>query len=105
MKVLLYLLRRCYGVIYRLLSSSEPVSEELMPIVTVFIIFCRSHELIRILITGKQTLDSEKMPERGAQIWWTVQPARFIPRTCHISPIAGWSYTDIHTSARTSVAV
>ncbi|KAF8141735.1 hypothetical protein EV363DRAFT_1413059 [Boletus edulis] len=31
--VLLYLLRRCYGLIYRLLSSSEPVSEELMPIV------------------------------------------------------------------------
>lgn len=30
--VLLYLLRRCYGIIYRLLSSSEPVSEELMPI-------------------------------------------------------------------------
>jgi len=32
-QVLLYLLRRCYGFIYRLLSSSEPVSEELMPIV------------------------------------------------------------------------
>ncbi|KAG8908631.1 hypothetical protein FRB99_004919 [Tulasnella sp. 403] len=30
--VLLYLLRRCYGLMYRLLSSSEPVSEELMPI-------------------------------------------------------------------------
>ncbi|KAF8075039.1 hypothetical protein FPV67DRAFT_1727433 [Lyophyllum atratum] len=30
--VLLYLLRRCYGLIYRLLSSSEPVSEELMPV-------------------------------------------------------------------------
>ncbi|KAF9515098.1 hypothetical protein BS47DRAFT_1294272 [Hydnum rufescens UP504] len=30
--VLLYLLRRCYGIIYSLLSSSEPVSEELMPI-------------------------------------------------------------------------
>ncbi|TFK51647.1 hypothetical protein OE88DRAFT_1698701 [Heliocybe sulcata] len=30
--VLLYLLRRCYGLIYRLLLSSEPVSEELMPI-------------------------------------------------------------------------
>ncbi|KAM6496994.1 Protein of unknown function (DUF2408) domain containing protein [Amanita muscaria] len=30
--VLLYLLRRCYGLIYMLLSSSEPVSEELMPI-------------------------------------------------------------------------
>jgi hypothetical protein len=30
--VLLYVLRRCYGLIYRLLSSSEPVSEELMPI-------------------------------------------------------------------------
>jgi len=30
--VLLYLLRRCYGLIYKLLSASEPVSEELMPI-------------------------------------------------------------------------
>ncbi|KAJ7210382.1 hypothetical protein GGX14DRAFT_450517 [Mycena pura] len=30
--ILLYLLRRCYGLIYRLLSSSESVSEELMPI-------------------------------------------------------------------------
>lgn len=30
--VLLYFLRRCYGILYRLLSSSEPVSEELMPI-------------------------------------------------------------------------
>ncbi|TEB33069.1 hypothetical protein FA13DRAFT_1754197 [Coprinellus micaceus] len=30
--VLLYLLRRCYGLIYRLLSCSEPVSEELMPV-------------------------------------------------------------------------
>lgn len=32
-QVLLYLLRRCYGLIYQLLSSSKPVSEELMPIV------------------------------------------------------------------------
>nr|GAT50750.1 predicted protein [Mycena chlorophos] len=30
--ILLYLLRRCYGLIYKLLSSSEPVSEELMPV-------------------------------------------------------------------------
>lgn len=30
--VLLYLLRRCYGILYRLLLSSEPVSEELMPV-------------------------------------------------------------------------
>ncbi|BGO92623.1 hypothetical protein NBRC10512_008171 [Rhodotorula toruloides] len=30
--VLLYLLRRCYGLCYRLMVSSEPVSEELMPI-------------------------------------------------------------------------
>jgi len=30
--VLLYLLRRCYGILHLLLSSSEPVSEELMPI-------------------------------------------------------------------------
>ena len=36
-QVLLYVLRRCYGLIYKLLSSSEPVSEELMPIVSVLI--------------------------------------------------------------------
>ncbi|KAN0061769.1 hypothetical protein ACQY0O_005762 [Thecaphora frezii] len=30
--VLLYLLRRCYGLIYMLVASSEPISEELMPI-------------------------------------------------------------------------
>ncbi|KAK4046834.1 hypothetical protein OIV83_005831 [Microbotryomycetes sp. JL201] len=30
--VLLYLLRRCYGLCYRLMSSSEPISEELMPV-------------------------------------------------------------------------
>lgn len=30
--VVLYLLRRCYGLIYRLIASSEPISEELMPI-------------------------------------------------------------------------
>lgn len=30
--MLLYLLRRCYGLIYRLVASSEPISEELMPI-------------------------------------------------------------------------
>ncbi|ORY27366.1 hypothetical protein BCR39DRAFT_538513 [Naematelia encephala] len=29
---LLFLLRRCYGLIYRLMSESEPISEELMPI-------------------------------------------------------------------------
>jgi len=31
-RVLLYNLRRCYGLIYRLMSSSEPISEELVPI-------------------------------------------------------------------------
>ena len=41
-QVLLYLLRRCYGLIYRLLSSSEPVSEELTPIVG-FAIFTPSN--------------------------------------------------------------
>jgi hypothetical protein len=30
--ILLYLLRRCYGLIYRLVASSEPISEELTPI-------------------------------------------------------------------------
>lgn len=44
-QVLLYLLRRCYGLIYRLLSSSEPVSEELMPIVSLQI-FCYLGALI-----------------------------------------------------------
>lgn len=34
--VLLYLLRRCYGLIFRLMSESEPISEELMPIVSVY---------------------------------------------------------------------
>lgn len=34
-QVLLYLLRRCYGLCYRLMASSEPVSEELMPIANV----------------------------------------------------------------------
>ncbi|WVQ85227.1 hypothetical protein IAT38_007392 [Cryptococcus sp. DSM 104549] len=29
---LMFLLRRCYGLIYRLMSESEPISEELMPI-------------------------------------------------------------------------
>lgn len=31
-QVLQYLLRRSYALIYRLISSSEPISEELMPI-------------------------------------------------------------------------
>ncbi|BEJ12103.1 hypothetical protein CspHIS471_0205630 [Cutaneotrichosporon sp. HIS471] len=30
--VLLYLLRRCYGLIYRLMAESEPISEELVPV-------------------------------------------------------------------------
>lgn len=30
---LLFLLRRCHGLLYRLMSESEPISEELMPIV------------------------------------------------------------------------
>ena len=30
--ILLYLLRRCYAIIYKLLESSEPVSEALQPI-------------------------------------------------------------------------
>ncbi len=32
LQVLLYLLRRCYGLIYKLVASAEPISEELMPI-------------------------------------------------------------------------
>lgn len=37
-QVLLYLLRRCYGLCYRLMASSEPVSEELMPIANVSVV-------------------------------------------------------------------
>jgi len=46
-KVLLYLLRRCYGLIYRLLSSSEPVSEELIPIVGL------RHRLAEMTLTSR----------------------------------------------------
>jgi hypothetical protein len=35
LKALLFLLRRCFGLIYRLMSESEPISEELMPIVSI----------------------------------------------------------------------
>lgn len=38
---LLFLLRRCHGLLYRLMSESEPISEELMPIVS-FSILSRS---------------------------------------------------------------
>lgn len=31
-QALMFLLRRCYGLIYRLMSESEPISEELLPI-------------------------------------------------------------------------
>ncbi|CAD6581645.1 MAG: hypothetical protein TREMPRED_003056 [Tremellales sp. Tagirdzhanova-0007] len=31
-QALLFLLRRCYGLMYRLMSESEPISEELMPV-------------------------------------------------------------------------
>ena len=30
-QILLYLLRRCYGLVYRLMASSDPISEELIP--------------------------------------------------------------------------
>lgn len=35
-QALLFLLRRCHGLIYRLMAESEPISEELMPIVRFF---------------------------------------------------------------------
>lgn len=58
-KVLLYLLRRCYGLIYRLLSSSEPVSEELMPIVSV----CAPSVVVSLksALVGEQALHREEM--------------------------------------------
>ena len=49
-QVLLYLLRRCYGILYRLLLSSEPVSEELMPIVSSIAVHMLAH------------LDSNELP-------------------------------------------
>jgi len=56
-KVLLYLLRRCYGLIYRLLSSSEPVSEELMPIVRSSP-FKDVFSLFIVIDSGEQTYNS-----------------------------------------------
>src|SRR5260370_11081884 len=45
--ILLYLLQRCYGIIYTLLSSSKPISEELIPIVST-----RNHSLKLVLATN-----------------------------------------------------
>lgn len=45
-QALLFLLRRCYGNIYRLMSDSEPISEELMPIVSETI--CRYRTLLNV---------------------------------------------------------
>jgi hypothetical protein len=83
--VLLYLLRRCYGLIYRLLSSSEPVSEELMPIVRVHMPACAvlaSHHIL-----GKQAVDGQEVPERSAQIRGVLQSARPVAGTYYPPPI------------------
>ena len=52
-----------------------------MPIVTVLAVFRRVHKLT-LATTGQQIIDGKEMPERGAQIWWSVQSTRFIPCTC-----------------------
>lgn len=60
-QVLLYVLRRCYGLIYKLLSSGEPVSEELIPIVSAFLydLYFVTYEMT----TGKQTFDCQEVSE------------------------------------------
>lgn len=76
--MLLYLLRRCHGLIYRLIAESEPISEELMPIVSI----PSSSDLLigtlaylssdHALLIGQQAVDDKEMPERGDEVWWTV---------------------------------
>jgi len=43
---LLFLLRRCHGLLYRLMSESEPISEELMPIVCPSLLVLKKKALI-----------------------------------------------------------
>ncbi|EAL18696.1 hypothetical protein CNBI2840 [Cryptococcus deneoformans B-3501A] len=58
---LMFLLRRCYGLIYRLMSESEPISEELLP------------------IASKQTLHNQEMSQRSPQIRRALHRARSLP--------------------------
>jgi hypothetical protein len=66
-QVLLYLLRRCYGLCYRLMASSEPVSEELMPIANVSRVVARflrrhAHVLTRFVAVA-ETHNGQAMSE------------------------------------------
>lgn len=87
----MYLLRRCYGILYRLLLSSEPVSEELMPIVSPSIIHMLTQVNSKNLFAGQQALNRQKVPQRGAKVWWIVQRKGSISREsptsrlCHAS--------------------
>lgn len=88
LQVLLYLLRRCYGLIYRLLSSSEPVSEELMPIVSSFPTLS-APPIANSPRPGQQAVNSEEVLERGAQVRRPVQPTGSLPSTsCTIVAVA-----------------
>lgn len=59
-QVLLYLLRRCYGLCYRLMASSEPISEELMPIANVRSSLSSLFALTNPFCTRKQKLTTVK---------------------------------------------
>ena len=58
LQVLLYLLRRCYGLIYKLMAESEPISEELMPMVRLRLCGCNP---LLISPIGKQTVYHQEM--------------------------------------------
>lgn len=73
LQVLLYLLRRCHGLIYRLIAESEPISEELMPIVSSPVDSLHDKSLMLEQPEGQQAVHCQEMFERGAQIRWPVQ--------------------------------
>lgn len=73
-QALLFLLRRSHGLIYRLISESEPISEELMPIVSIL-----HSDPLASDASGKQAFDNQKMFERGAQVWRTIYAPGLVP--------------------------
>jgi hypothetical protein len=55
---LLFLLRRCHGLLYRLMAESEPISEELMPIV--------SPPICLLFLAGLTNRQTNYQPSRNA---------------------------------------
>lgn len=71
---LLFLLRRCHGLLYRLMSESEPISEELMPIVRPSLpeLIATTTSRITLTLLGKQTINDQEMSKRSPEIRWPI---------------------------------